>query len=300
MTTIEGIYSAWQTFFFEPQEGYTIALFRIGFGIILLREAFYIMANLEEYLGPNGLVGYDRYYSRSRKVTFSLFLYFPPTMRSVKGIMILHFLGIVGMILGFLTPLCIAVTFITTRSIVNRNPSICNGGDNVSRIMLFYLIFANAGHVYSLDEILFYNADSSGISHTLVSPWAIRLMQIQFSIIYLNTTYWKMKGTTYREGTAVYYAMNNHIYSRGRIPVWFIQKPMVFVLTWGALAVEFFLGFGVWIEELRPATVIAGMGLHCVMEYMMNVHLFGWYMITCWILFIDPITISNFFNSIII
>ncbi|MEL7004718.1 MAG: HTTM domain-containing protein [Bacteroidota bacterium] len=214
-------------------------------------------------------------------------------MTSVYLIMGLHILTTTFMTIGLFTPVSTAITFVTLRSISNRNPLLCNGGDNVAKIMCFYLIFAPSGHAYSLDEILFYAPHMPNGEYLTQAPWALRLMQIQVSIIYLYAALWKLKGRTYRNGTALYYALSNHRYRKFSVPQVLSLTPYVQLLTWSTLTFELVLGPGLWIEEFRCGLIAMGIAFHMTIEYMLNVHLFSWYMIACLLLFVDPSQIFN-------
>lgn len=299
MITINEMVNAWNSFFFTPVPIYTVALFRIIFGLVLIFEAFYICRNAAEYLGPNGLVNYQRYYNRSVGKTFSLFLVFPPTMRSVYIILNLHIISLSMMIVGLFTPISVLLSFITLRSIVNRNSVICNGGDNVSRIMCFFLIFASSGKAYSLDYYFFPDSIITNGAGVMQAPWVLRLMQIQLAVIYLYTFYWKLKGSTYRNGTALYYVMHNYNYTRFKLPKFMLQKPIVQFLSWGALIIECALGTVIWIDEFRNATIVIGILFHLFIEYILSVHLFSWYMIASLLLFLNPNDVNNYVNKFI-
>ena len=291
MIDLAQLAGAWEHFFFEPAPVHSLAIFRIAFGLVLLLDAVFLLANLDQYLGPKGLTEHHRYFKHNHGRALSLFLHLPPTLGTVYGVMGLHLLAVTCLTLGFLTPLSAALAFLTVRSIVNRQPSISNGGDNVAKIMCFFLIFAPAGHAYSLDEILFHAPSHPGGEYQNQAPWAVRLMQIQVSIIYLYTAYWKLKGTTWRAGTAIYFAAVHAMYRKFETPRWLLRTPVVQMLTWGTLAVEFGLGFGLWIDDFRIWLVLLGFLLHLGAEYMLNVHLFGWYMMACLLLFVEPMEV---------
>lgn len=293
MITLGELAGAWNSFFFDPVPVHSVALFRILFACVLLLDALFVLAHAREYLGPEGLIDYSRYYNRNRGRAFSMFLYLPPTMRSVYWILGIHIASIIMLGLGFLTPLSNALTFLTFRSIVNRNPEICNGGDNVARIMCFLLIFTPAGAAYSLDSILFHSIQERD---AMAAPWALRLMQIQISVIYLRATYWKLRGITYRDGTAVYYATISEYYRRWTMPAVFLKQPFVQMLTWGTLALEGSLGSAIWIREFRMPLIVLGIGFHAALDLVLNLHLFGWYMIVCLLLFLDPYQVMRFFS----
>ena len=225
--TLEEIGLAWNSFFYDPIPVQTIAVFRICFGLLLLVDALNTFANAEPYLGPKGLLEYRRFFKQSHGRAFSLFVFFPPTMRSVYWILCLHFVGVTMMTVGLFTKVSTLLAFVTVRSIVTRSSALCNGGDNVANIMCFLLVFAPAGHAYSLDAVWFHAPQAPGTESLQHAPWALRLMQIQVSIIYLNTVYWKLKGTTWRNGTAVYYAATHSIYRKFSIPGLLLKKPCV-------------------------------------------------------------------------
>ncbi len=299
MITSEQLIQHWNDFFFQPIHVHTIAEFRIIFGIVLLLDVIYVLFNIKEYLGVKGLISYERYHKRNVGKALSLFLYFPPTMTSTYVIISLHIIFICMMILGIVTPISIILTYITLLSIVNRNPTICNGGDNVARTMCFLLVFAYSGHTYSFDEYFFYQKFIPNKEYLMISPWAIRLMQIQVSIIYLYTFYWKLKGITYRNGTAMYYVMGNTTYRRFQLPKFLLEKPFVHILTWGALLIEFALPFGLWIADFQYEFIILGFLLHIAIEYMLNVHFFSFYMMVSLLLFINPDDMARFVENVV-
>jgi Vitamin K-dependent gamma-carboxylase len=295
MITLGQLTAAWNAFFFDPVPVHSVALFRILFSIVLLIDAIFLLANAREYLGPEGLIEHARYYDRNRGRALSLFLHLPGTMRSVYLILGLHIFAIVLLGVGLFTPVSTAIAFVTLRSIVNRNPKICNGGDNVARIMCFLLIFTPAGRAYSVDSILFHAPGASDQAALFHAPWALRLMQIQISIIYLRACYWKLRGVTYRNGIAIYYATISEYYRRLSVPRFFVRTPIVQALTWGTLALEGALGSAIWVQEFRAPLIVMGIFFHAAIEFVLNLHLFGWYMIVCLLLFVDPYQVMRLF-----
>jgi vitamin K-dependent gamma-carboxylase-like protein len=275
---------AWNEFFFAPTSAYPVAQFRIFFGCVLLYEATFLARNFEPYFGPDGLVRYSSFARQSAGRALSLFLYLPGTLRSARAIFVVHVTAILCMTAGFMTPVSTVVTYVTVRSFVNRTPMIGNGGDNVAKIMCFLLIFASSGNAVSVDHTLF--SSTSG-SLTIDHPWAFRLMQIQVSMIYLWTAYWKLGGRTYRDGTASYYAVTNIAYRRLRLPGILLRQRFVRPATWGAFSFEWLIGPSLWIQELRLAGAVSAIIFHLILETLLNLQLFSWYMISCLLLFVD-------------
>lgn len=292
MITLETILASWHQFFFEPTSVYPIAFFRICFGCVLLIDAIYLASNARLYLGPDGLVRYRGYFKSAWGRSLSLFLHLPPTMRSVRLILALHFAAVILLIIGLVTPLAATVVFVTTRSLVSRGGSMTNGGDVVAKTLCFFLIFAPAGHALSADYLVFH-ASRSGGGEILAAPWAQRLMQIQLCILYFNSAYWKLRGSTWRQGTAVYYACSTEMYRLFKMPAIFLTTPTVQIMTWGVLALEFALAPGLWIEDLRPWCIASAVFLHLGLGIFLNIHLFSFYMIAALTLFLDPSSLER-------
>jgi antimicrobial peptide system SdpB family protein len=291
--TIDMLFNAWNGFFFAPVSVYPIALFRIVFGCVLLLDAIYVYSNAKLYLGPAGLTEYHRYFKSARGQSMSLFLYLPGTMKSVHFIMIVHFIAVIMLILGLFTPISVIIAFITTRSIVSRGAHLTNGGDAVAKVMCFLLIFTPCGQALSLDSLLFNIPQSTEGTAQMQAPWAQRLMQIQLCFIYFNTMYWKLKGATWRNGTAVYYAVSNEMYRLFKFPDILLNAPMVKTMTWGVLVLEFVLAPGLWIEELRPWLMASAVLMHLGFMLFLNIHLFSLYMIAALFLFLDASIITS-------
>src|SRR5213078_4781146 len=117
-------------------------------------------------------------------------------------------------------------------------------------------------------------------------PWAQRLMQIQLSVVYLGTLYWKLHGIAWIDGTAVYYVLSAAQFQHAGGGI-FIPLVLSRIATWGTLIIEFAAGTFIWIPRLRNVTIVAALLLHVGLEVMINVPLFQWLMIGSLLLFID-------------
>ncbi|AMP72264.1 HTTM domain-containing protein [Ralstonia solanacearum] len=294
--SIDALINAWNTFFFQPVSVYPVALFRIVFGFVLMLDALYLCADARLYLGPDGYTEYRRYFRQMRGQALSLFLYFPGTMTSVRIILGLHVAAVSMLTLGFLTPVSTVLAFLTTRSLVNRGQYMTNGGDSVAKIMAFLLIFTPCGQALSVDARLFGPTAAADTGDIMRPPWAQRLMQIQLCVIYFNTMYWKLKGATWRNGTAVYYACANKMYRLLTFPSFLLKTPFVQTLTWGVLALELALAPGLWIDETRYWVMGAAVLMHLAFMLFLNIHLFSFYMIASLMLFLDPNAVKWLFS----
>ncbi|XGC80056.1 HTTM domain-containing protein [Bdellovibrio bacteriovorus] len=269
-------------FFFLPQPIHSVGLLRIGLGIILLLNWFSIWKHLEFFWGVDAIVSLETAVKMGNPLRFNIFELLPNDPKIVALIAVIHLVGIVGMTLGLYTRTSIVLAFFTLVSFHSRNHFILNSADVVMRNFLFLLFFSPSGEIFSVDAWL--KRKKERIIER--SPWALRLMQIQFSIIYISTVMFKMKGNLWADGTAIYIATRLDEFVR--IPLSILNSMLVIkLLTWSTLVVEFALGTLIWIKELRYWVLLAGLGLHLGIEVTMHIPLFEWIMIVTMIVMVD-------------
>ncbi|UOF01247.1 HTTM domain-containing protein [Bdellovibrio reynosensis] len=269
-------------FFFLPQPIHSVALLRIGLGIILLLNWFSIWKHLEFFWGVDAIVSLETAVKMGNPLRFNIFELLPNDPKIVALIAVIHLVGIVGMTLGLYTRTSIVLAFFTLVSFHSRNHFILNSADVVMRNFLFLLFFSPSGEIFSVDAWLNRKKEKS----LECSPWALRLMQIQFSIIYISTVMFKMKGNLWADGTAIYIATRLDEFVR--VPLSILNSILVIkLLTWSTLVVEFALGTLIWIKELRYWVLLAGLGLHLGIEITMHIPLFEWIMIVTMIVMVD-------------
>jgi hypothetical protein len=189
--------------------------------------------------------------------------------------------------IGFFTRTSAALTFITFLALHHRNPVILNGGDSFCRIAIFFMIFAPAGAMYSVDRWMRVRSGKEKGEPALREPWAQRLIQLQLAFVYLYTFAWKAAGPMWLDGTAVYYTSRLVEFWRFPVPYVFEHMWTIKLWTWGTLAVELSLALLVWIKELRYPVLLLGVLLHLGIEYSMNIPLFGFIMIFAYMTYVD-------------
>jgi uncharacterized membrane protein YphA (DoxX/SURF4 family) len=276
---------AWSAMLHAREPATTIALFRILFGLLLLTNALLFAREARLWIGPRGVLPRGRYREAFGRSRFTLLSCLPDTEVWLLVVMGIHLLAVAALTLGFATRTSAAVVFLTLLSIQHRNPLVLYGADHVMRLMSFLLIFSRAGEAWSVDHWLAAGAGQPVLEGT---AWCSRLMQMQVSIVYFKAFVSKLAGSTWREGTAVYYAVEGEAFRRWRLPRFMRGSLASRALTWCTLAVEFGLGSLVWVGPLRYPILVAGAALHLGMEAFMNLQLFGATMVVCLTLFIDP------------
>lgn len=279
--------SSLNAFFFKPQPIHTVALLRILFGIVLLINWFMVWSHLDVFWGVEGIFSLESSMKMGHAFRFSLFDLLPADPRVPVLIALIHLVSIVGMLLGVFTKTSIALAFFTLISLHNRNIFVLNSSDIVVRNFLFLLFLTPCGGWMSLDHWWRVRRGIAPAEPQEQAPWGLRLMQIQFSIIYIATVMFKMKGPLWADGTAVYIATRLDEFVR--MPLGLLNSLIVIkFLTWSTLFVEFALGTLVWIKELRYWVLLAGIGLHLGIEVTMNIPMFEWIMIIAMLCMVEP------------
>lgn len=274
-------------FLFKPQPVHNVALLRIGLGFLLLFNWAMIYADIDSLFGPNGMVSLATSQQYGNQLRFSLFDYLPNTMKVTSTLAFVNLAAVIAMTIGFWTRTSIAVAFVTLVSFHHRNGFILNSADSVLRVFLFLMLFTHCADLFSVDRWLKLKKGKAPLIPEEKSPWALRMIQIQFCLIYIATVMFKLKGDRWVDGTAIYVASRLDDFVRFELPL-LNNMLMIKWLTWGTLAIEIALGTLVWIKEFRYWVLLGGVFLHLGIEYTMAIPVFEWAMIILMLSMVDP------------
>ena len=272
---------AWRAFWFRPQPAYTLGLVRIAFGILSVAWTLSFFVDLPDLFGNSGVLpdGPRQAYAWS---VFQLW----STDRALLIGWCALLLSALAMTVGWHTRLASIVLCVLILSFQHRDPSAFNSGDVVIRIEALFLALAPSGAALSLDQR---RRTGAFWSAQIRAPWAIRLLQVQLSIVYLASVRWKISGTAWQDGTAVSYALRLRDMLIVHVPQWFIDNPLLVNLaTWGAVAVELSLAILVWNRHLRPWVLLAGVLMHTSIMLTMAVGFFTPSMFVLYLAFVSP------------
>jgi len=100
------------------------------------------------------------------------------------------------------------------------------------------------------------------------------------TVIYASTALCKLEGETWQNGSAVgYVSRMTDNFGRWISPEWFDLPWITPLATWGTLAVEAFLPFGLWTPKIRWLAIGLAALMHLGIEASMNLFLFQWVML---------------------
>ncbi|UFJ60203.1 DCC1-like thiol-disulfide oxidoreductase family protein [Brevibacillus sedimenti] len=221
------------------------SLARIGFGLIILY--MYLIHYAQRYLlwSDAGLIDHETYVAASMKDhSYSLYMFSP----SLAYFDLIYHLGIVVTILyliGWKGRIISVLNFIFTISLMDRNVLISDGGDNILRLVLFYLLFANTTAYFSADAKEYWRRRPL-VEHTMwykikavLHNFAVLFCIINLCIMYLASGLYQVMGEVWHNGTAVYYILQVDEYSHPFFRDLILHNDVLIVLsTYAAIIVK--------------------------------------------------------------
>lgn len=275
----------WNQFFHTPISSATVAVFRILIGTILVLNAILLVPLINDYFSDSGVWPTGDWAKGHQRFRFSVLGFLPESTSSFRLVLGIHLLASILFLIGYQFRLSAVVVFLTLVSIHHRNIFILSSGDTLLRIFTFLCIFCDGSAAISVDALL---RGQRLMEFPEIAAWPIRLLQLQICTVYLRTVYWKLKGRSWRNGTAAWYPLWVEAYVRFRPPGWMLTPASIRLATWGTLAVELCLAVLIWFEEFRYPVLATGIAMHAIFDLILNLQFFSWIMISGLILFVSP------------
>jgi Vitamin K-dependent gamma-carboxylase len=279
--------SAATDFFFKPVSPYPLAVFRILFGLCVCATFLLLHSDWLAWFGVRGWVSMETIASAESGFRLSVFAIIPHDNRWISALYWLLLAASVTLTLGLGTRASSIIVYLGLNSLNARNPLIFHGGDTFLRSAGFFLMFAPSGAVLSFDNAL-RKRPSYGDDAVLISPWAQRLIQYQLAIIYLAGLWWKAKGNSWWNGTALFYVVHLREIRRFPLPGLLYHTWLQHLGTWLVMSFELLFPLLVWFKSFRKPMLVAGVLFHLSLEYALNIPMFQWDMLCAYPLFLDP------------
>ena len=271
-------------FWFGQTGTRSLSLFRILFSLLLLRDAIYHLFLIEKFYLDQGMFPLsirDELMPIAKGLASSYVF-------SSSVIAYCWFLGWIAallcLLIGYRTRLMSVLSFIFLVVIHLRNPYILNGADTVFRVLSFWILFLPLDRHYTIFKT---NAGSFTYSFPL------RMIQLQAALIYLMTGIFKQYGVTWKQGTAVYYAMqlDSLLLPSGSWLFQIAPSWLMYFLNYYVLFAELAFLPLVFLPFIQPgakiiALVLCGL-MHLGIFVFMSIPNFALVMIFSYVLFLE-------------
>lgn len=286
--TLRSLRAVVSDFFLKPVSPYPVAVFRILFGLCACGTLLLLHSEWLNWFGVHGWVSMETIARAESGFRLNLFSAVPEDDGWIGGLYWLFLAASISLTLGLGTRISSVIVFLSLNSLNQRNPLILHGGDAFLRSAGFFLMFARSGAVLSVDAaIRRMRQPRGGDTAPLIPPWPQRLIQIQIAVIYLASFWWKAKGNTWWDGTALFYVLNLREIRRFPTPHFFTHLWILRAGSWAAMAFELLFPLLVWFRTFRNPLLIAGLCFHLSLEYALNIPMFQWDMLAAYVLFMD-------------
>ena len=290
MISMTRLLEEWNTFFFAPEPAIALGLFRALIGMLCILNAASRLMAVPELYAVDAMVPWRLFKERVGRSRFSLLNWMPVSTASVVIVLGIELFCATTLAVGFCTRISCVGLYLTMTSIHHRNMEILDASDTIIRIFVFLLCLAPAGAAASIDA--FWTGATQ--TESQISPWAFRLIQIQVSLIYVQSVRLKLVGPLWKNGTAAWYPLQLERFVRTPFPRkilghWLVLRAM----TWSVLAMEFAVGTLVWIEEFRGPMICLGLLLHLGFGCLLQLRLFSFVMAAGLLTFLPPAALSN-------
>ncbi len=221
---------------------------------------------------------------------WSILFWLPSNALIVKTLLSVLSASCLMLWLGICSRTQAAILYVGLTSFQHRNLLICDGEDTVLRWLLFAMIFMPLDYCFALRRTGPVKAERRPLTDDRAGAWALRIVQLELTAIYLSTAWCKWQGETWRDGTALYYvSIMDDVFGRFWVPEFvFTTYWIVQTCTWAVLVGETILPFGLWIRPLRKPMILLGILLHLAIEYSMHLFLFEWIMLAGLLTFVRP------------
>ena len=257
---------------------YGAACLRIGYGIAGV--AYYIINYSDrDYLwGPEGVYPFDAFRDSIIRPTFSIYE-FSKSQAIFEGVFHLGLIISLLFCLGVGGRVMTAAHYLFLLSLYTRNPAVLDGGDNLSYIVLLYLIPVNTTSVLALKRRPVKPA-LLRIS-TLLHNMGLGFIVVQLCVVYLTSGMYKIQGQLWQDGTALYYILKVPEFSWPVITDTLIQYSWFITLaTYGAVLFQIFFPALIIRQDTRVVAVICGIGFHLSIALLMGLTTFSLYMMS--------------------
>jgi hypothetical protein len=287
-TALRRAWGSWQQFFFEPQPTSTLAIFRIAFGLVVTAWTLTQLPYLFDFYGPQGILPTPPKVGPGQWGLLNMVTSVP----AVAMVWMATLLAAVALTIGMSPRIAAIVVLLGIMAFERRNPELLNSGDVLLRVMAVYLVFAPSGAALSWDR--WRNDRATFWEFPLRAPWAMRMLQIQLSVLYLAAVWAKMQGNAWSQGTAVSFALR--MLDQTRFPPPSFVSTSVLLTEWftfGTLIIELAIGVLVWNRRARPWVLGLGALMHLGIEITIMVGFFSIAMWCFYLVFVPPETAAR-------
>lgn len=192
----------------------------------------------EALWGPHGMWPHERFMEAQPFLSVWQLSASPVFFHAVYAVGILI---AVAFTFGYWSRLAGILHWVMIWSLQERNPLITDGGDNIMRIVLLFLVLVNTGAHFSLDarRTRWRSPEWLRQVRAIAHNVGVLLIVVQLSMLYMSTGLYKAMGELWQNGTALYYILRVDEFSWPGVAEFIYRNPYLVVFgTYGTVLFE--------------------------------------------------------------
>ncbi len=148
-----------------------------------------------------------------------------------------------------------------------------NGGDNLLKFVMLYMVFVNSYDYFSIDKQEF-KRDSSKAVGNLISNLGVYSICIHLCLVYFISAIHKIHANVWFNGVATYYTLSLERFGGGKgINVWLAKNGIFVTLsTYATILIELFYPVLIWFKETKGLFIFLAIGLHISIAVLMMLY----------------------------
>jgi len=254
-----------------------LAFFRVFLAFHIFKKYVFYLPYIEDLLGTSSF--YGKY---SDPILANLGLGNEHALLIITLILALSVL----MAFGIGKNATVLFLFIAVDIIQRMNGYLLNGGDNLLKFILLYMVFVNSFTKLSFSPKSKF-VDKESIAFFL-HKYGILAIKIHVCLIYFISGISKANSKVWYHGVATYYTLNLERFSATSFNKILAQNGYFVTLsTYTTLLWELAFPITVWVHQLRKVTLIIGLFIHLGIYFLMMIHDFEVLFIATYGLFIS-------------
>ena len=295
----------WDRFFFEPSLPATVAVIRIVCGAMLFYSHLVWTFGLDAWLGPNAWIDaelsrqlQDGTLGEATSVWSHLWFVQSPTLLYLHQFFVLLITGCFAA--GLATRITAPLAWFFQLMAIHRLIGAQFGLDQITLYAAMYLMLTPCGSAYSVDHWIrsrgWFGSDRSRFGNWMfpeagessATTLGTRLLQIHLCVMYLFGGLSKVRGTSWWDGTAVWYSVSNAEYQSLDM-TWLADWPWLFsAMSHVTMFWELFYIALIWPRASRPFVLAMAVMVHGGIALFLGMFTFGAMMIAANLAFVPP------------
>jgi hypothetical protein len=283
----------WDQFWFTPAPPQTLALIRICGGMMLLYTHAVWTLDLNAFLGRHSWL--DRDTARLLNTPLDGGDYAWSYLNWISSPALLwaaHLAALAVFALltvGLFTRVVSILALLAALAYCHRLTGTLFGLDQINVFIAMYLVVGSPGAAYSLDRWL---ARRRGVCEpppaAIGTNIAVRLLQLHMCVIYLFGGISKMRGATWWDGSALWFAFASLEYQSLDMTWTVRHRWLLALLTHVTVFWETFYCFLIWPRLTRPVCLLAAVLVHGGIALCLGMKTFGLVMLIGNLAFVAP------------